>query len=139
MPKLVVDSSLWVDFFIKKTSPQIEHLKNLLIERSTTSPVIILPVIMQEVLQGIKEDQLFYTVKENFEGLDFLHYETYEFAIKAAQLYRFLRQKGVTIRKPNDCLIAAICIDNKIPLFHNDKDFNNIAKHTSLKIYKSKE
>jgi predicted nucleic acid-binding protein len=57
-------------------------------------------------------------------------------AIRAAELYRFLRQKGVTIRKPNDCLIAAICIDNKIPLFHNDKDFDNIAKHTSLKIYK---
>ena len=139
MPKLVVDSSLWVDFFIKKTSPQIEHLKNLLIERSTTSPVIILPVIMQEVLQGIKEDQLFYTVKENFEGLDFLYYETYEFAIKAAQLYRLLRHKGITINKINDCLIAALCINFDIPLFHNDKDFDNIAKHTSLKIYKSKE
>ena len=137
MPKLVVDSSLWVDFFIKKTSPQIEHLKNLLIERSTTSPVIILPVIMQEVLQGIKEDQLFYTVKENFEGLDFLYYETYEFAIKAAQLYRLLRHKGITINKINDCLIAALCINFDIPLFHNDKDFDNIAKHTSLKIYKS--
>ena len=47
-----------------------------------------------------------------------------------------LRQKGITIRKANDCLIASICIDNNIPLFHNDKDFNNIAKHTSLKIYK---
>ena len=139
MPKLVVDSSLWVDFFIKKTSPQIEHLENLLIERSTTSPVIILPVIMQEVLQGIKEDQLFYTVKENFEGLDFLYYETYEFAIKAAQLYRLLRHKGITINKINDCLIAALCINFDIPLFHNDKDFDNIAKHTSLKIYKSKE
>ena len=139
MPKLVVDSSLWVDFFIKKTSPQIEHPKNLLIERSTTSPVIILPVIMQEVLQGIKEDQLFYTVKEDFEGLDFLYYETYEFAIKAAQLYRLLRHKGITINKINDCLIAALCINFDIPLFHNDKDFDNIAKHTSLKIYKSKE
>jgi predicted nucleic acid-binding protein len=136
MPKIVVDSSLWVDFFNKKTSPQIVHLKTLLIERSTASPVIILPVIMQEVLQGINSDQLFNIVKEDFEGLEFLYYETYEFAIKAAQLYRLLRHKGITINKINDCLIAALCIDFDIPLFHNDKDFDNIAKYTSLKIYK---
>ncbi len=43
---------------------------------------------------------------------------------------------GVTIRKANDCLIASICIENNIPIFHNDKDFDNIAKYTSLKIYK---
>ena len=57
-------------------------------------------------------------------------------AVEAASLFRFLREKGVTIRKPNDCLIAVICILNSIELVHNDKDFTNIAKHTSLKIYK---
>jgi predicted nucleic acid-binding protein len=138
MPKIVVDSSLWIDFFNKKTSSQIEHLKSLLIERSTASPVIILPVIMQEVLQGIDKDQFFNLVKEDLEGLDFLYYKTYELTIEAARLYKSLRHKGITINKINDCLIAAICIDNKLPLFHNDKDFDNIAKHTSLKIYKTK-
>ncbi len=56
-------------------------------------------------------------------------------AIAAASLYRILKSKEITIRKPNDCLIAAICIQYKIELLHNDKDFDNIAKHSSLRIY----
>ena len=94
---------------------------------------------MQEVLQGVEDDKFYNLIKENLNGLDFFQYEPYQFSIKAAELYRALRRKGVTIRKANDCLIAAICIENDIPIFHNDKDFDNIAKHTSLKIYKSKE
>ena len=136
MPKLVVDSSIWIDFFNKRTSPEIEHLKDLLLRMRWSSPVIILPVIMQEVLQGIEENKNYVIIKENLQGFDFLHYDSYKFSIKAADLYRSLRQRGITIRKPNDCLVGAICIDNNIPIFHNDKDFNNIAKHTSLKIYK---
>ncbi len=128
---------MWIDFFNKKASFQIEHLKGLLIERSTTSPIIILPVIMQEILQGIEDERFFNTVEEDLEGLEFLYYEAYEFAIKAAKLYRVLRRKGITIHKANDRLIAALCMEYNIPLFHNDKDFDNIAKHTKLKIYKS--
>ena len=137
MPKLVVDSSIWIDFFNKKTSPKIDHLGMLLLTRASGSPVIILPVIMQEVLQGVENDRFFITIKENLEGLDYLDYEAFEFAIKAAQLYRLLRRKGITIKKANDCLIAALCIEFDFPLFHNDKDFDKIAKYTSLKIYKN--
>lgn len=136
MPKLVVDSSVWIDFFNKKTSVEIEHLKNLLLSIRWTSPVTILPVIMQEVLQGIESNQHYNTIKENLEGFEFIQYNPYEFSIKAAGIYRNLRTKGITIRKANDCLIAALCIDFDLPLLHNDKDFDNIAKHTSLKIYK---
>ncbi|MEO5499963.1 MAG: PIN domain-containing protein [Ginsengibacter sp.] len=139
MDKVVVDSSVWIDFFNRKSSFQINYLKKILNDSSTSSPVIMLPIILQEVLQGIEKDSFFKLVKENLEGCDFLYYEPYELAIKAAQLYRSLRSKGVTINKINDCLIASICIDYKIPLFHNDKDFDKIAKHTSLKIYKNKE
>lgn len=92
---------------------------------------------MQEVLQGIENDRFYNLVKENLKGLEYVDYEPYEFSIKSAQLYRVLRRKGIAIIKPNDCLIASICIDNNIPLFHNDKDFDNIAKHTSLKIHKN--
>lgn len=139
MLKIIVDSSLWIDFFNKKTSTQIVHLRMLLLTSLEASPIIILPVIMQEVLQGVEDDKFYNLIKENLNGLDFFQYEPYQFSIKAAELYRALRRKGVTIRKANDCLIAAICIENDIPIFHNDKDFDNIAKHTSLKIYKSKE
>ncbi len=91
---------------------------------------------MQEVLQGIENDRFYNAIKENLLGLDYVTYQPYDNAINAAQLYRFLRKKGVTIRKANDCIIAASCIEFDIPLFHNDKDFDNIAKYSSLKIYK---
>ena len=75
MPKLIVDSSVWVDFFNKKTSAQIVHLRMLLLTNALTSPVIILPVILQEVLQGIENDRFYYTIKENLEKLEYADYE----------------------------------------------------------------
>lgn len=136
MAKLAIDSSVWIDFFNKKNSPEIKHLKMLLIKSAASSPVIIFPVIMQEVLQGVENDRFFNLIKENFEGCDYLNYDAYAFAIKAALLYRSLRRRGITIKKANDCLIAALCIEYNIPLFHKDKDFDNIAKYSALKIYK---
>ena len=136
MADIIVDSSVWIDFFNKKASPQIEELKAILLNASSKSPFNILPIIMQEVLQGIEDNKLYSIVKENLFGLDLVELNNYEMAISAADLYRFLRKKGVTIRKENDCLIAAICIQNNFSLLHNDKDFDNIAKYTSLKIYK---
>lgn len=136
MANIVVDSSVWIDFFNRKASPQIEELKAILVNASSKSPFNILPIIMQEVLQGIEENKLYTIVKENLFGLDLVEFDNYEMAISAADLFRFLRKKGVTIRKANDCLIAAICIQNNFSLLHNDKDFDNIAKYTSLKIYK---
>lgn len=135
MHKLVVDSSIWIDFFNKKASFKTEHLKSLLTESPAALPIIILPVIMQEVLQGIVDEKFFNKIERNLEGLEFIYYEGYEFAIKAARLYSTLRKKGVTIYKANDCLIAALCIEHDVPLFHNDRDFDNIAKHTLLNIY----
>jgi len=128
----VIDSSVWVDYLHKKASPQTV-LINSFIDRNE---VVTLPVILQEVLQGIKEDIQFDTVKAAFLSFKIVAYNNMEAALNAALLYKFLRNKGATIRKPNDCLIAVICIENNLMLLHNDKDFTNIAKHTSLKIYK---
>jgi predicted nucleic acid-binding protein len=117
MPKIVVDSSVWIDFFNKKFSLQIEHLEMLLLTGASGSPVIILPVIMQEVLQGIENDKFFITVKENLEGLDYLDYEPFEFAIKAAQLYRSLRRKGIAIKKLTIALLQ-LCVLNLISPYY---------------------
>src|ERR1700710_1196986 len=104
MAKVAIDSSVWIDFFNNKNSREIEYLKILLIKNAASSPVIIFPVIIQEVLQGIENDRFFNLVKENLEGLNYFNYDAYAFAIKAAQLYRSLRKKGITIKKANDCL-----------------------------------
>ena len=129
----IVDTSIWIDYFNSVKDEKAE-LVNQLID---ADQIIVLPVILQETLQGIKENKIFELTKELMLSYNFINIDAIYSAIRPAELYRFLRQKGISIRKPNDCLIAAICIDNKIPLFHNDKDFDNIAKYTSLKIYKN--
>ncbi|HEY5406282.1 MAG TPA: PIN domain-containing protein [Ginsengibacter sp.] len=130
----IIDSSVWIDYFNNVISDQTNAADNLLENRA----VVILPVILQEILQGIRKREIFDSIKWLMLSLEFFQYKEIQTAIDAASLYRFLKTKGVTIRKPNDCLIAAICINNSIPLLHKDKDFDNIAKHTSLKIYKIK-
>ncbi len=129
----IIDTSVWIDYLNVIGSSKTDLADQLLEKRN----VIILPIILQEILQGIRDRQMFETVKESLLSLNYLQYNPVEAAIGAASLYRFLKRKGITIRKPNDCLIAVICINNNIPLLHNDKGFDNIAKHTSLKIYKS--
>ena len=128
----VVDTSVWVDYLRKEAVAQTV-LINSFIDKNE---LVTLPVILQEVLQGIREETLFKSVKAAFLSFKKIEYNSFDAALQAASLFRFLRSKGATIRKPNDCLIACICIENNFQLLHNDRDFDNIAKHTSLKIYK---
>lgn len=136
MDKLVADSSVWIDFFNKKTTSQIETIKDLIVSEVVVSRITILPTILQEVLQGINNNKYYEVVKDNLYGFNFLVYDSYNASVNAADLFRYLQKKGVTIRKSNDCLIASLCIENDLSLLHKDRDFDNIAKHTSLKIYK---
>ncbi len=128
----VVDTSVWVDYLKLKAVAQTVLINSFM----DKNELVTLPVILQEVLQGIREETLFETVKAAFLSFKKIEYNSFDAALHAASLFRFLRSKGATIRKPNDCLIACICIENNFQLLHNDRDFDNIAKHTSLKIYK---
>ncbi|GAB3560331.1 type II toxin-antitoxin system VapC family toxin [Spirosoma fluminis] len=96
-------------------------------------PIWLTPTILQEVLQGIKDDCRYNQIKEGLLTHTMLSIDPVEAAIGAAELYRFLRKKGVTIRKPNNCLIAHYAILHNIPILHNDADFNQIARFTALR------
>ena len=128
----IVDTSVWIDYFNGKIDERTDATEKFIIE----GELLMLPIILQEVLQGIRSAKDFSTVKNAFLLNTFFNFNTIDMALEAATLFRFLKRNGVTIRKPNDSLIAAICIQNNFSLLHNDKDFNNIAKYTSLKIYK---
>lgn len=128
----IVDTSIWVNYYNSVKDEKSEMVNKLI----DADEVIILPIILQETLQGIKVDKIFELTKELLLSYHLIRIDPVYSAIRAANLYRFLRKKGITIRKPNDCLIASICIDNNFHIFHNDKDFDNISKYTSLKIYK---
>lgn len=129
---MIFDSSVWVDFLNGKQSRNAILLQ---LQIREFYPVHICPPIFQEILQGIKNDERFDEVKDLIFGLNLLSIDPYFAADGAISLYRQLRKDGVTIQKPNDCLIAFYSIHFKLELVHNDKDFDKIAKHTSLKIY----
>ena len=129
--KVVVDTSVWIDALNGRKTRQAQLLEQLI---DNNAPVVLCPVIIQEILQGIKEDADFMLVKENLSGFEILTIDPVDAAYGAASIYRSARKHGITIRKSNDCLIAFYCISCEAVLLHNDGDFNKIARYTALKI-----
>ncbi len=133
MDIFLVDISVWINFFKARKTEASSFLKNNL----NNIIIATCPVIVQEVLQGIVSDSDKEMVTLSLNNLTKLIEEPYSIAIESANLYRDLRKKGITIRKPNDCLIAMFAIKNDIMLLGDDRDFEMIAKHTPLKTINS--
>ena len=130
MDTILVDTSVWVNFF-----KDIEtEASNFLSNNFTNVIIATCPTIVQEILQGVVSDADEQIVKLYFDNLTRLIEDPSSLAIEAAGLYRKLRKKGVTIRKPNDCLIAVYAMRNNIELLQDDRDFQLIAQHSRLKI-----
>ena len=124
---VLIDSSAWIDFNHYNQYPKVcAYIDNMLAGNDT---IYTTPVIMQEVLQGIKKDIDFRKKSEEFESYQLLAYKDQSGAAKrAADLYRKCREKGKTIRKPNDCLIALVCIEFELQILSVDRDFNSISE-----------
>ena len=131
MGSIIVDTSIWVDYFQGVQNSQTKLVTELLLN---TNRVAVTPTILQEVLQGIRDDSQFVRTQKNLLACVLLRLDAVEAAVEAAQLYRNLRKKGVTIRKPNDCLIAYYALFYDLPILHNDIDFEQIARHTALRV-----
>jgi predicted nucleic acid-binding protein len=128
---LIFDTTVWVDALNGTTTPG----SNLLISYIQHNlPVVLTPTIVQEVLQGIRDDKDYTRTKNNLTGFLILPVDMVDAAIGAAELYRKLRKKGVTIRKANDCLIAFYAISHNMTVVHNDSDFDLIAGYSALKV-----
>jgi predicted nucleic acid-binding protein len=129
---VIVDTSVWIDFFNKKNiSPETMLLKGMI---ENNKQFYICPVVYQEVLQGIRDDKLFEKIKKILLKHIMTDINTIEATNKAIDIYRTLRKKGITIRKSMDCLIASYAIIGKMFLLHRDADFTEIAKEFKLKI-----
>lgn len=123
---MLVDTSAWIQFFKQPESKHKVFVRNLLTQQQT---VHTCPIIYQEVLQGIRDDKEFRRIRANFSTYDFLLFsDSIIAAEEAAMLYRQCRKKGVTVRKAIDCLIAHYALHFNVPLLHNDRDFDQIAK-----------
>ena len=90
-------------------------------------------IILTEILQGIPDDTTYRRVRRYLSVLIMLPMPELVF-VRAANIYRKLRKQGITIRKTNDCIIAATALEHHCQLLHNDKDFAPIEKHYSLKV-----
>lgn len=131
---ILVDTSVWIDFFAGKHSIQTGLLSKAI---EQTEDICLCGLVLTEVLQGIKSDKEYEKVKAILLSLIYLPI-TKSMFINSALLYRAIRRHGKTIRSPADCMIASICIEHGIRLLHNDNDFEVIAHYTPLKIEKTR-
>jgi len=122
---ILVDTSVWIDFLSGAPSEHRFVLRRFIEEEED---IAIADVILMEILQGIKSNKDFVQVKDYLLTLPSYNLKNTSSYIEAAQIYRTCRKKGLTIRRSLDCLIARIAIENNLLLFHNDRDFDLIAK-----------
>ena len=116
---ILVDTSVWIDYFNGKKNGQTDKLDELL----SNEQIILGDIILAEILQGFRKEDDYQKAKEYLGSLTCLSISNKNIAIKSAEKFRYLRKRGVTIRKTTDMLIGTFCIENQIPLLHNDKDF----------------
>ena len=126
---IVVDSSVWIDYFTGKDTVVTERLHLLLGEEL----VVIGDLMLTEVLQGFRTDKDFQQARQMLLSLTVVNMLDTAIALRSAANFRTLRKKGITVRKTIDAIIATYCIENKLPLLHSDKDFQPFHKYLKLK------
>jgi len=128
---ILVDTSVWIDFFRDNPTPQASCLKHLLLE----DDICTCGIVLAEVLQGIRDDRIYTRTKNLFNNLIYLpeHKKIFQ---NSAEIYRGLRKQGFTIRKPVDWMIASVALFYDAQLLHSDRDFLPIEKHMGLKSVK---
>ena len=126
---ILVDSSVWIDYFRSADTPQVALLDSLL----GRSPIAVGDLIAAEVLQGVRDEREFKLVKKTLEAFEHVDLVGYDLAVKASENYQALRAMGITIRKTIDTLIATRCIEDGVTLLHADKDFLPFSEHLGLK------
>ena len=126
----VVDSSVWIDLFAARWGRETLLLREAI---GRVNRIRLCGPIVQEVLQGIRDEAAFQREWRNLLRFAFLESTRWTF-LKAASLYRFLRRKGVTVNS-FDTTIAAVCLENYLPLLTlNRRDFEPVARHAGLKL-----
>lgn len=126
---ILVDSSVWIDFFRGTVTPQSERLDQLL----GREPLLIGDLILAEVLQGFTSERDFNQARKMLGALELVNLGGAEMAVQAARNFRTLRAKGVTIRKTIDTFIATCCIEQDHALLFSDRDFDPFVLHLGLR------
>lgn len=126
---ILVDSSVWISYLNGKSTLETDLLNRFI----GVDSILMTDLIYTEILQGYREDYVFNEVKSFLDEFPFANLGSQELAVKSAQNYRFLRKKGITIRKTITSYIATYCIEKDLTLLHFDKDFEPFVEHLGLK------
>jgi predicted nucleic acid-binding protein len=126
---ILVDSSVWIDYFRGTPTPQTEKLDTLL----GVEPVATGDLVLTEVLQGFGSDRDFNQAKKLMTSLVIIDLVGQHIAIQAARNFRRLRSLGITVRKTIDTVIATCCMENGLPLLYSDRDFDPFVEHLGLR------
>ena len=126
---ILVDSSVWIDYFDGNQTLQSDWLNSAL----GSKPIIMGDLILTEVLQGFQSDNDFKTARALLLMIPFITMGGQTIALKSAANFRLLRKKGVTVRKTIDVIIGTFCIHNQLTLLHCDRDFDPMVQHLDLK------
>ncbi len=128
---ILVDSSVWIPFFNGQNTRQVQKLDKALGENI----VLIGDLILTEVLQGFRHDKDYLSAMNLLTILEIRTLGGRDNSIRSAQNYRSLRRQGVTVRKTIDIFIGTYCMENRIQLLHNDKDFYPMEMYLGLDVY----
>jgi predicted nucleic acid-binding protein len=118
---LVVDSSVWIDFFNDADHPAVDLLQHLLDQGEVR--LVVPDLVLFEVLRGFRHEHAHRQARRLMESLHVEDTGGTELALAAAQHYRSLRAQGITVRSAMDVLVAAFCIEHDYALLHRDRDF----------------
>jgi len=127
---ILVDSSVWIDYFNGRITRQTNILDSLVGHEL----IVVGDIVLAEVLQGFRQDKDFNKARELLARFVFREMLGEEIAVKSAMNYRTLRANGVTVRKTIDVIIATFCIENDLPLLHSDRDFRAMEEHLALRV-----
>lgn len=130
---VIVDSTVWIDFFRGAENPQTKWLET----EAQRKRLGLTDLILGEVLQGIREDQEFQKVQAELLKFELFVTGGIELAVQAAQNFRELRKKGFTVRRVADCWIATFCIREGHELLHRDRDFEPFERELGLRVVKA--
>ncbi len=127
---ILVDSSVWIDYFRGVRTPQADLLDGMF----GRTRLAVGDLIVAEVLQGVRDDREFNLVRKTLDAFTQIDLGGYEIAVKAAINFRALRARGITVRKTIDAIIATRCIENGLTLLHSDRDFLPFPTHLGLRV-----
>ncbi len=130
---IVVDTTVWIDFFEASGTTFDRHLTELL---EGDAPIALVDIVYCEILQGIRDEDAYHRTRVGLRAHPILRPRGLETFEMAANLYRAARRRGLTVRRSVDCLIAATCLESGAEIYHNDRDFDALARVSDLAIYR---